>query len=148
MYFEIKNNSKLSLIMEELNQLDGITENIKNIIIKELHDFVNKYIEDDKVTIEEFKVKFPLLNNNRDIEDTFLKIRETKKFRRYQISLEDVELTIYQYNEKFYFKLNYNIENIDKEVSKIFKPIELGEMELLLQKNLFRRLLIEKYKLC
>lgn len=147
MYFEIKNNSKLSLIMEELNQLDGITENIKNIIIKELHDFVNKYIEDDKVTIEEFKVKFPLLNNNRDIEDIFLKIRETKKFRRYQISLEDVELTIYQYNEKFYFKLNYNIENIDKEVSKIFKPIELNEMELLIQKNLFRRLLIEKYKL-
>jgi len=148
MYFEIKNNSKLSLIMEELNKLDGITEKIKNIIIKELHDFVNKYIEDDKVTIEEFKLKFPLLNNNRDIEDTFLKIRETKKFRRYQISLEDVELTIYQYNEKFYFKLNYNIENMDKEVSKIFQPIELNEMELLLQKNLFRRLLIEKYKLC
>lgn len=147
MYFEIKNNTKISLIIEELNQLNEDKENFKNIIKSELNDFVLSFIENDNIDPEDINKKFVLSEYGRDFKSALLKGREKKKINNYELSLEDLIIEIYQYNDKIYFKTNYNIDSINNHINEKFKTIELTEIQLLVHKKLFTTVLVESYKL-
>ncbi len=147
MYFEIKNNTKISLIIKELNQLNEDKENFKNIIKSELNNFLLSFIESDHIQPEEINKKFVLSQYGRDFKNVLLKGKEKKKINNYELSLEDLIIEIYQYNDKIYFKTNYNIDSINNHINENFKTIELTEIQLLVHKKLFTTVLVESYKL-
>ncbi len=147
MYFEIK-ETNLSDIINRLSVFDDKKDIMKSIIIKEINKFITEYINSDNSDIEVFKNKIQFNKRySRDLVEVLNTMKEKKEIKIHRLSLEDLLVEFYQVNEKIFFKVNYNIEDLDIEISKMFKSINLNEIELLTKNKLFSTLIIENFRL-
>lgn len=147
MYFEIK-ETNLSDIIKRLSVFDDKKDIMKSIILKEIHKLITEYINSNIIDVEELKNKIQFHKRySRDLKEVLDNMKEKKEIKIHRLSLEDLLVEFYQVNEKIFFKVNYNIEDLNIEISKMFKSINLNEVELLTKNKLFSTLIIESFRL-